>query len=116
MDTTSPTITPELARHVLWVVGGRASGPPPRTYTWRLIELIVLALGEDEGDDIDRLTREYPAEVAAVRLAEYDPAGGATLRVIANSRPTGPLSCTCGDTSGPFTPGGLCETCAGGGR
>lgn len=106
MSTTSPTITKETARHVLWMYD-REGGIQPGKGTFHLIVAIQTA-------DIlhaAKLRQVFPELSAAIHLARYDEGGLAKLQAIATGQ--APLACTCGSTAGPFDLQGRCETCTG---
>lgn len=105
MPTDSPTITADAAAHVLHHFGHY--GIPAGGFTQQLITTIAMA----DPDNQSRLAAAFPDYVAAVQGAQYDPQGITHLTRLAE------LRCTkCGDTDGPFTIDGRCETCAGGQR
>jgi hypothetical protein len=104
MSTTSPTIPAETARHVLWMFGSEG-GYRPGSFTQRLLELLAHA----DRVNLAKLAQAYPAEAAAVDLAQNDENGIAKLSRIATGE--APLGCKCGDTAGPFDLQGRCETC-----
>ncbi|MEU1497352.1 hypothetical protein [Streptomyces sp. NPDC005732] len=105
MSTSSPTITTETARHVLWRYD-RAGGAQPGTFTQNLMAAI------ESADVTNRaiMRSAYPELSEALHLARYDEEGLAKLQRIAAGR--GPLGCKCGDSAGPFTLDGRCESCA----
>ncbi|MFD3568497.1 hypothetical protein [Streptomyces sp. NPDC058667] len=72
------TISAETARHVLWLFG-RQGGVQPGTFTQRLMAAI------DAADVLNKqkIANEYPALVAAIRMAGNDDNGIATLQQIA---------------------------------
>jgi hypothetical protein len=106
MNSAPPTITPELARHVLWLLGADG-GCEPGLFTHQLLRL----LGYADHDNKAKLATLYPAEAAALSLAQLDPDGTATLQKIAAGGPA--IYCPrCWGADGPFTPAGLCEACA----
>lgn len=78
MDTNSTTIPLETARHVLWVFG-REGGYRPGSFTQRLIELLAHA----DNINLAKLAQAFPAEAAAVSIAQYDEQGIAKLHAIA---------------------------------
>lgn len=78
MSITSPTITPEIARHVLWTFG-HDGGYQPGTFSQKLIDLLAYA----PPVQMAKLALGYPAETEAVRLAKYDEDGIAKLKAIA---------------------------------
>jgi hypothetical protein len=78
MSTSSPTITPETARHVLWTFG-HEGGYQPGTFTQKLIDLLAYA----PPVQMAKLALGYPVEAEAVRLAKYDEAGIDRLKTIA---------------------------------
>ncbi|MET7923143.1 hypothetical protein ABZT43_03940 [Streptomyces sp. NPDC005349] len=104
MDTTSPTIPVETARHVLWRYD-RRGGAQPGSFTQHLMAAIEAA------DVINGviLLEAYPALSTALHLARYDKEGLAKLQRIATGQ--GPLGCKCGDRIGPFDLQGRCEDC-----
>ncbi|MFJ8929309.1 hypothetical protein ACIRLA_22290 [Streptomyces sp. NPDC102364] len=104
MSTTSPTIPAETARHVLWMFGNEG-GYRPGSFTQRLLELLAHA----DRVNLAKLAQAYPAEAAAVDLAQNDENGIAKLTRISVGQ--APLGCKCGDTAGPFDLQGRCETC-----
>lgn len=106
MSTSSPPITRETARHVLWRYD-RKGGAQPGSFTVHLMSAI-------ESADVSNraiLRDAYPEMTAALHLARYDEEGLAKLQRIATGE--GPLGCRCGDSVGPFTLDGRCENCAG---
>ncbi|MFD4921198.1 hypothetical protein ACFWNE_07740 [Streptomyces goshikiensis] len=80
MSTETPTIPAETARHVLSMFG--AGGYPPGRFGRQLLELIA---GADR-QNMARLAMTFPAEVEAVRMAQYDEDGIAKLQAIANGQ------------------------------
>jgi hypothetical protein len=105
MSTTGATIPIETARHVLWVFGSEG-GYRPGSFTQRLLELLAHA----DAVNAAKLAQAFPAEAAAVQLAQYDENGIAQLSAIATGQP---LRCSrCTQDDGPFTEAGLCEACA----
>ncbi|BBC30059.1 hypothetical protein SGFS_013530 [Streptomyces graminofaciens] len=105
MSTSNPTISSEVAAHVLSHFG-RPGGYPAGDWTESLISLI------DRADMTNRakLLGAYPDYGAAITLAKYDEAGIDTLQAMATGIT---LRCTrCRDEDGPFTAAGLCEACA----
>lgn len=101
MSTTS-TIPPETARHVLWHFGAD-SGWRPGSFTQRLMDALAAA----DMTHTARLANVYPDYAAAFLAAQYDPDGIELLTDIANMR------CTrCKQDDGPITPSGRCEPCA----
>lgn len=104
MSPSSPTISREVAAHVLSHFG-RPGGYPAGDWTESLISLI------DRADMTHRarLCGAFPDYGAAITLAKYDENGIATLQAIAGGIM---LRCTrCRDEDGPFTTAGLCEDC-----
>lgn len=102
MSTSSPTITRETARHVLWRYD-RKGGAQPGTFTQNLMAAI------ESADVRNRaiLRDAYPELSEALHLARYDEQGLAKLQAAAAIR------CTrCRNEDGPFTPADLCEPCA----
>ncbi|NUP35959.1 MAG: hypothetical protein HOY76_02785 [Streptomyces sp.] len=105
MSTSSPTISREVAAHVLSHFG-RPGGYPAGDWTESLISLI------DRADMTHRarLFGAFPDYGAAIILAKYDENGIATLQAMAAGKP---LRCTrCHGEDGPFTAEQLCEACA----
>ncbi|MFP3986943.1 hypothetical protein U9R90_05450 [Streptomyces sp. E11-3] len=102
----STTIPRETARHVLWRYGHKG-GAHPGSFTQHLMAAIEAADLQNRAI----LRDTYPALSAALHLARYDETGIAQLQRIATGE--GPLGCRCGDTAGPFTADGRCETCSG---
>jgi hypothetical protein len=78
VDTSSPDIPAETARHVLWHMGA-TGGSQSGTFTQALLHAIVTA------DRTNRaaLARIFPAQVAALELATRDENGITTLQNIA---------------------------------
>jgi hypothetical protein len=81
MDTSSLTITPETARHVLWTFAC-AGGYQPGSFTQKLLELLAAA----DVVNLARLATAFPAEAEAVRMAKNDRDGIAKLITIATGR------------------------------
>ncbi len=109
MTTETTAIPADVAAHVLFHYGHK--GIPAGDWHASLITLI------DRADihAAKRLATAFPDYGTAVLLAKYDRDGITHLQTIASGKHTGtgPLACTrCGDTDGPFTRNGLCETCA----
>ncbi|WP_327160490.1 hypothetical protein [Streptomyces zaomyceticus] len=73
-------ISPETARHVLWLFG-RQGGVQPGSFTQRLMAAI------DAADVLNqqKIANEYPDLVAAIRMAGNDDTGIATLQQIAGN-------------------------------
>jgi hypothetical protein len=107
MDTTSLTITPEAARHVLWRYD-RTGGAEPGPFTKHLMAAIAHA-------DLRHravLREAFPELSEALRIAHSQEDGLAKLQAIA-CRGAQPLRCArCEDEDGPFTDEQLCEPCA----
>ncbi|MGW2223881.1 hypothetical protein [Streptomyces formicae] len=105
MSTTSPTISTETARHVLWRYD-RLGGCQPGSFTQHLMATI------ESADFPNRaiLRGVYPALSEALHLARYDEEGLAKLQRIATGKSL--TRCTCG--AGPYTLDGRCETCCDG--
>lgn len=102
MATSSPTITPDVAAHVLFHYG-RDGGYQAGSFTTNLLN----AMGTADPGNLDRLATGFPEYVAAVTAIQYDPNGVQRLQDIAAGR------CTrCKQDDGPFTQSGLCEPCA----
>lgn len=108
MSTSSPTIPPETARHVLWTFAC-AGGYQPGSFTQKLLELLAAA----DVVNTAKLALAFPAETEAVRMAKGDRDGIAKLTAIATGQA---LRCVrCGDEDGPFAGAPrqpLCEPCA----
>jgi hypothetical protein len=101
MSTSSPTIPPDVAAHVLDHYG--RGGYPAGDWTEALISLISRA------DDINRarFAAGFPDYVAAITAIKYDPQGVQYLLDIAVGR------CTrCKNDDGPIASAGRCEACA----
>lgn len=105
MHHMSPTIPAETARHVLRVFG-HEGGHQPGSFTERLIELLAYA----DRTNLAKLAQIYPAEAAAVDLAQNHTGGVDQLKRIIAGRASG--ACTCG--VGPYSLNGRCENCTGG--
>jgi hypothetical protein len=102
MSTSSPTIPPEVAAHVLFHYG-REGGYQAGSFTTALLA----AMGTADPSNLDRLAAGFPEYVAAVTAIHYDPDGVERLQDLAAVR------CTrCKQNDGPFTDAGLCEACA----
>jgi hypothetical protein len=105
MSTTSPTVSSETARHVLWHYGADG-GYQPGSFTQKLMATI------DAADVVNkaRLRAVYPELVDAMNLAANREDG---IRSIQQQMgvTVAPLRCQCGDEDGPFTEDGLCEAC-----
>jgi hypothetical protein len=78
MSTETVTISPETARHALWVFSC-VGGARPGSFTEALLGAFAAADTANEA----RLAIAYPAEAAAVRLAKYDEDGIKKLQQIA---------------------------------
>jgi hypothetical protein len=110
MSTSSPTIPPDIAAHVLFMFDSSgvlaqivAADLVPSEFQRHLIRAIAHA----DHNDKARLERQYPEYVTAVAGYQMDPNGPERLKEIAA------LSCTrCTGQDGPFTDLGLCEACA----
>jgi len=97
----SPTITPDVAAHVLNHFG--RDGIPAGDWHETLITLIARA----DIEDAAKLAGAFPDYGSAVLIAKYDRNGLDCLQDIAQGR------CTrCKQEDGPFAQGGLCEPCA----
>ncbi|WP_392971011.1 hypothetical protein [Streptomyces sp. LN245] len=102
MSTNGPTITPDVAAHVLFHYG-REGGYQAGSFTTALLT----AMGTADPTNLARLAAAFPGYVAAVTFIQYDPDGVSYLQDIAAGR------CTrCKNADGPNTPTGLCEACA----
>lgn len=102
MSTSSPTIPPDVAAHVLFHYG-HEGGYQAGSFTTNLITTIDMA----DPSNKDRLALGFPVYVAACTAMQYDPNAVAYLRDIAAGR------CPrCKTEDGPNTPAGLCEGCA----
>ncbi|MFI1485685.1 hypothetical protein [Streptomyces sp. NPDC020747] len=100
MSTSSPTIPPDVAAHVLCHYG--RGGYPAGDWAEDLISLISRA----DDSNRDRFAAGFPDYVAAITAIKYDPNGVAHLLDLAAGR------CTrCKTTDGPNTAAGLCEAC-----
>jgi hypothetical protein len=107
MSTSSPTISPGTARHVLWHYGVRG-GCQPGTFT----QLLMRAIDNADVVNTARLRAAYPELVDAMFLAGNRKDGITRLKEAAGIA-VAPLRCTrCQGEDGPFTPAGLCEPCA----
>jgi hypothetical protein len=102
MSTSSPTIPPDVAAHVLFHYG-REGGYQAGSFTTSLLTTIGMA----DPSNLDRLAAGFPAYVAAVTAIQYDPNGIERLQDIAAGR-----CLRCKKDDGPNTPAGLCEPCA----
>lgn len=101
MNTSSPTIPPDVAAHVLFHYG-RDGGYQAGSFTTALLTAMATA----DPSNLDRLAAGFPEYVAAVTAIQYDPHGVERLQDIAAGR------CTrCKQADGPFVPSGLCEAC-----
>ena len=105
MNTETPAIPVETARHVLWHYG-QDGGWQPGSFTQKLMQAI------DSADHVNTeiLRTAYPALVAAMFMAGNDRNGIEQLKKI-----TEQIACAdCGDTDGPFgqrVEGYVCEGC-----
>lgn len=94
MSQQTPTISPEVAQHVLWAFD--RGGYEPGSFTQHLLRAFATA----DLINFHQLEAAYPEYASAVAGAQNDPAGIANLQRLANG---GPIACaTCGDTDGPF--------------
>ncbi|MGW9238167.1 hypothetical protein ACWGRL_05425 [[Kitasatospora] papulosa] len=80
MCITTPVITEETARHVLWHYG-RPGGIQPGSYTERLMEAIDAA----DVVNAEKLRAAYPELVSAMLTAKNDMDGVKSLREIAGA-------------------------------
>lgn len=78
MSLNGPTITAEIARHVLWQYG-QPGGYRPGTFTQKLLDLLAFA----DLPSLVKLFEAFSAEAEAVRIAQYDEDGIAKLTAIA---------------------------------
>lgn len=78
MNTDSPTITPQVAAHVLSHFG-RDGGYPAGSFTERLISVIDFA----DDSNLAKLQLSFPEYVAAILAIQRDPDGVAHLQSIA---------------------------------
>ncbi|MFF4536600.1 hypothetical protein [Streptomyces aureus] len=102
MSTSSTSIPPDVAAHVLFHYG-REGGYQAGSFTTSLLT----AMGTADPSNLDRLALGFPEYVAAVTAIQYDPDGVEQLQDIAAGR------CTrCKQDDGPLTPAGRCEACA----
>lgn len=102
MSTSSPTIPPDVAAHVLFHYG-RDGGYQAGGF----IESLVTAIDRADPTHRDLLGLGFPEYVAAVVAIQYDPNGVERLQDIAAGR------CPrCKTADGPNTATGLCEGCA----
>ncbi|MEU6552048.1 hypothetical protein ABZ915_17455 [Streptomyces sp. NPDC046915] len=107
MSLTSPTISAETARHVLWHYGAEG-GYQPGSFTQRLMEAVAAA----DVVHTARLRVVYPELVDAMVLACTYRDGITRLKEAAGIK-AAPLRCTrCQGEDGPFTDEQLCEPCA----
>ncbi|MEY9995816.1 hypothetical protein ABIE67_007848 [Streptomyces sp. V4I8] len=102
MSTTSPTIPPDVAAHVLFHYG-REGGYQAGSFTTALLS----AMGTADPTNLGRLAAGFPEYVAAVTAIHYDPNGVERLQDLAAGR-----CIRCKKDDGPNTPAGLCEPCA----
>ncbi|MEV0220819.1 hypothetical protein [Streptomyces sp. NPDC050704] len=101
MSTSSPTIPPDVAAHVLNHYG--RGGHPAGDWAEDLISLISRA----DNLNRDRFAAGFPDYVAAITAIKYDPNGVAYLLDLAAGR------CPrCKNSDGPIADAGLCEACA----
>lgn len=77
MSTSSPTITPDVAAHVLFHYG-RDGGYQAGSFTTALLN----AMGTADPANLDRLAAGFPEYVAAVTAIHYDPDGVERLQRI----------------------------------
>ncbi|MFD5137493.1 hypothetical protein ACFWMX_14825 [Streptomyces sp. NPDC058378] len=80
MSTTTPVITEDTARHVLWHYG-RPGGMQPGSYTERLMEAIDAA----DMVNAEKLRGAYPELVSAMLAAKNDLDGIDCLQQIADA-------------------------------
>ncbi|MFC5802750.1 hypothetical protein [Streptomyces formicae] len=81
MNTETPTIPPETARHVLWLHGADG-GYRPGSFTQRLMGAICAA----DRANTELLRTIYPALVAAIDMAANHDDGIEKLQAIANRK------------------------------
>lgn len=102
MSTSSPSIPPDVAAHVLFHYG-REGGYQGGSFTSCLLTTIGIA----DPSNLDRIATGFPEYVAAVTAIQYDPNGIEYLQDLAAG------CCTrCKNDDGPNTESGLCEACA----
>lgn len=77
MSTSSPTIPPDVAAHVLFHYG-RDGGYQAGSFTTALLT----AMGTADPSNLDRLAAGFPDYVAAVTAIQYDPDGVERLQAI----------------------------------
>lgn len=77
MSTSSPTIPPDVAAHVLFHYG-REGGYQAGSFTTALLN----AMGTADPTNLDRLAAGFPGYVAAVTAIQYDPDGVERLQAI----------------------------------
>jgi hypothetical protein len=81
MSSSSHTIPPETARHVLWTFACDG-GYQPGSFTQKLLELLAAA----DVVNTARLATAFPTEAEAVRMAKNDRDGIAKLTAIATGQ------------------------------
>lgn len=77
MSTSSPTIPPDVAAHVLFHYG-REGGYQAGSFTTALLA----AMGTADPSNLDRLAAGFPEYVAAITAIQYDPDGVERLQSI----------------------------------
>lgn len=77
MSTSSPTIPPDVAAHVLFHYG-REGGYQAGSFTTALLT----AMGTADPSNLDKLAAGFPEYVAAVTAIHYDPDGVERLQRI----------------------------------
>jgi hypothetical protein len=77
MSTSSPTIPPDVAAHVLFHYG-RPGGYQAGSFTTSLLN----AMGTADPSNLDKLAAGFPDYVAAVTAIQYDPQGVERLQNI----------------------------------
>jgi hypothetical protein len=106
MDTDSTSITPEIARHVLWAFDAEG-GWQPGSFTQHLMRAASAADIANKAT----LATAYPGYVAAVTIAQFDTDGIPFLQRLAKG-----IRCSrCQQDDGPFADSDgepLCEACA----
>lgn len=83
MSTSSPTIPPDVAAHVLYHYG-REGGYQAGSFTTALLH----AMGTADPANLDRLAAGFPDYVAAVTAIQYDPDGVQRLQAIVRGEVT----------------------------
>ncbi|MFG3585048.1 hypothetical protein [Streptomyces sp. NPDC047990] len=110
MSTSSPTIPPDIAAHVLFMFD--RSGVVAQIVAADLVPTefqrhLIRAIAHADCDTRDQLQEIFPEYVTAVAALKYDPDGMDRLKEIAALR-----CARCTGDDGPFTDLGMCEACA----